>query len=191
MKKNRISGVMAVLLVLLAGCAGLHADESSTVEIPKTVELNSGDSNSMNYTPWYIHKFSISGPKGTRIGGGGGNMLPMDEDGNPGESGGQCCMRYPMEWQADLRVTVRWLVDKKNKKTSGWYKAENVRIPQYDGSRSGAYGRYFCLAIGSNSWWLMATPMVAIRWQYVRETTILMWHRVFPTKSGIMSIRRA
>ncbi|MDR8872045.1 hypothetical protein FEP63_00849 [Burkholderia multivorans] len=70
-------------------------------------------------------------------------MLPMNGDGNPGESGGQCCMRYPMEWQADLRVTVRWLVDKKNEKTSGWYKAENVRIPQYDGSRSGGVWAIF------------------------------------------------
>ncbi|MCA8482233.1 DUF3304 domain-containing protein [Burkholderia multivorans] len=133
MKKNRFSGVVAVLLVLvlLAGCAGLHADEPSTVEMPKTVELNSGDSRSMNYTPWYIHKFSISGPKGTRIGGGGGNMSPMDEDGNPGHSGGKCCTRYPREWQPDLRLTIRWLVDKKNKKTSGWYKAENVRIEPY------------------------------------------------------------
>ncbi|MCA8315721.1 DUF3304 domain-containing protein [Burkholderia multivorans] len=145
MKTNRSSGVVAVLLVLLAGCAGLHADESSTVEMPKRVELNSGDSNSMNYTPWYIHKFSISGPKGTRIGGGGGNMLPMDEDGNPGESGGQCCTRYPMEWQADLRVVVRWKVDKKmDGKTLGyWYKADNVRIPQYDGSRAGGVWAIF------------------------------------------------
>ncbi|WP_254220403.1 DUF3304 domain-containing protein [Burkholderia multivorans] len=61
MKTNRFSGVVAVLLVLLAGCAGLHADESSTVETPKRVELSSGDSRSMNYTPWYIHTFSISG----------------------------------------------------------------------------------------------------------------------------------
>ncbi|MCO8592504.1 DUF3304 domain-containing protein [Burkholderia multivorans] len=145
MKKNRFSGVVAVLLVLLAGCAGLSADESSTVEIQKTVELNSGDSRSMNYTPWYIHKFSISGPKGTRIGGGGGNMRAMREDGNPGQSGGQCCIRYPMEWQADLRVVVRWKVDKKmDGKTLGyWYKAENVRIPQYDGSRSGGVWAIF------------------------------------------------
>ncbi|WP_339328154.1 DUF3304 domain-containing protein [Burkholderia multivorans] len=44
-----------------------------------------------------------------------------------------------MEWQADLRVVVRWKVDKKmDGKTLGyWYKADNVRIPQYDGSRSG------------------------------------------------------
>ncbi|AYY56714.1 DUF3304 domain-containing protein [Burkholderia multivorans] len=131
MTANRLSGLLVVLLVLLAGCAGPHADEPSTVEMPKTVELNSGDSRSMNYTPWYIHKFSISGPKGKRIGGGGGNMRAMRKDGSPGQSGGQCCMRYPREWQADLRVTVRWLVDKKNEKTSGWYKAENVRIEPY------------------------------------------------------------
>ncbi|MBU9550452.1 DUF3304 domain-containing protein [Burkholderia multivorans] len=145
MKKNRFSGVVAVLLVLLTGCAGLSADESSTVEMPKRVELNSGDSNSMNYTPWYIHKFSISGPKGTRIGGGGGNTRAMREDGSPGQSGGQCCIRYPMEWQADLRVVVRWKVDKKmDGKTLGyWYKADNVRIPQYDGSRSGGVWAIF------------------------------------------------
>ncbi|AYY56710.1 DUF3304 domain-containing protein [Burkholderia multivorans] len=145
MKTNRFSGVVAVLLVLLTGCAGLSADESSTVKMPKTVELNSGDSNSMNYTPWYIHKFSISGPKGTRIGGGGGNMRAMREDGSPGQSGGQCCIRYPMEWQADLTVVVRWKVDKKmDGKTLGyWYKADNVRIPQYDGSRSGGVWAIF------------------------------------------------
>ncbi|HDR9338367.1 DUF3304 domain-containing protein [Burkholderia multivorans] len=144
MKTNRFIGVV-VLLVLLAGCAGLHADESSTVEMPKRVELNSGDSRSMNYTPWYIHTFSISGPKGTRIGGGGGNMWPMEEDGYPGHSGGQCCTRYPREWQPDLRLTVRWKVDKKmDGKTPGyWYKADNVQIPQYDGSRSGGVWAIF------------------------------------------------
>ncbi|MCA8482232.1 DUF3304 domain-containing protein [Burkholderia multivorans] len=142
MKTNRFSGVVAVLLVLLAGCAGLHADESSTVETPKRVELSSGDSRSMNYTPWYIHTFSISGPKGTRIGGGGGNMWPMEEDGYPGHSGGQCCTRYPREWQPDLTLTVRWKVDKKmDGKTPGyWYKADNVRLEPYiTGQTSGVW----------------------------------------------------
>ncbi|WP_122169959.1 DUF3304 domain-containing protein [Burkholderia stabilis] len=143
MKTNRLNGLVLVLLVLLAGCTGLRTDETSAVEMPKKIELSSGDSHSMNYTPWYIHTFSISGPKGSRIGGGGGNMLRMDEDGSPGQSGGKCCTRYPREWQADLMVTVRWLVDKKNEKTSGWYKAEEVRIPQYDGSRSGGVWAIF------------------------------------------------
>ena len=151
MKKNRLNGLVLVLLVLFAGCTGLRADESSTVEIPKRVELNSGDSHSMNYTPWYIHTFSISGPRGTRVGGGGGNMPPMDEDGSPGQTGGKCCTRYPREWQGDLRVTVRWVVDKKmDGKTLGyWYKADNVRIPQYDGSRSGGVWAIFWFIAGN------------------------------------------
>ncbi len=72
-------------------------------------------------------------------------MLPMDEDGSPGQTGGKCCTSYPREWQADLGVTVRWVVDKKmDGKTLGyWYKAENVRMPQYDGSRSGGVWAIF------------------------------------------------
>ena len=142
MKTNRLNGMVLVLLVLLAGCAGLRADESSQVEMPKRVELSSGDSRSMNYTPWYIHTFSISGPKGSRIGGGGGNMRAIDKDGSPGQAGGTCCTRYPKEWQADLRVTVRWVVDKKmDGKTHGyWYKAEDVRIEPYiTGQTSGVW----------------------------------------------------
>nr|WP_167359258.1 DUF3304 domain-containing protein [Burkholderia diffusa] len=138
---NRWVGLVAVLLGLLSGCAGLRTDVPSPVEIPKRVELNSGDASSLNYTLWYIHTFSISGPKGSRIGGGGGNMLPIAEDGRPGRSGGRCCMSYPSEWQSDLRVTVRWLVDKKQDgKTRGsWYKAENVRIEPYTRPTAGVW----------------------------------------------------
>ncbi|WP_367399000.1 DUF3304 domain-containing protein [Burkholderia multivorans] len=58
--------------------------------------------------------------------------MPMREGGRPSGGGAEtCCTNYPREWQPDLRVTVRWLVDKKNEKTSGWYKAENVRIEPY------------------------------------------------------------
>lgn len=44
-----------------------------------------------------------------------------------------CCSDIPSTWQPDLKLTVRWLVDKKQDgKTPGyWYKAENVRIPKY------------------------------------------------------------
>ena len=48
-------------------------------------------------------------------------------------------MSYPAEWQPDLKLTVRWLVDKKQDgKTPGyWYKAENVRIAPYKGANAG------------------------------------------------------
>jgi len=137
MDVKRWAGVMvAAWVVLLAGCTGLQTNASTTVELPRRVELSSGDSNSFNYTPWYIHTFSISGPKGSRIGGGGGNMRSMDEDGSPGQGGGKCCTRYPREWRPDLRVTVRWLAFKDVKRLGAkapgsWYKAENVQIEPY------------------------------------------------------------
>jgi Protein of unknown function (DUF3304) len=127
----------AVLAVLLAGCSSLHTDAPETVVIPKRVELGSGGTKALNYTPWYIHTFSISGPKGSGIGGGGPNVMPMHEDGRPSGGGAEtCCTSYPIEWQPDLGVTVRWLVFKDVKKMGAkapgtWYKAENVRIAQY------------------------------------------------------------
>ncbi|MGH8786710.1 MAG: DUF3304 domain-containing protein, partial [Cupriavidus necator] len=64
---------------------------------------------------------------------------PVEPNGHPSTGGGRCCMTFPRQWQSDLRVTVRWLVDKaQDGKTPGyWYKAENVRIAQYDGSQTG------------------------------------------------------
>ncbi|WP_431207832.1 DUF3304 domain-containing protein [Burkholderia cepacia] len=144
MKANRWNGLVVVLMMLLAGCTGLRTDESSAVQTPKRVELSSGGTKTLNYTPWYIHTFSISGPKGSGIGGGGPNVMPMHKDGRPSGGGAEsCCTSYPREWRADLRVTVRWLVDKKNERTSGWYKVEDVRIPRYDGSRTGGVWAIF------------------------------------------------
>jgi hypothetical protein len=67
-----------------------------------------------------------------------------------------CIASYPREWQPDLTLTVRWLVFK-DVKTLGskvpgvWYKAENVRIPHYDGSQSGGGGASSCPATESGS----------------------------------------
>jgi Protein of unknown function (DUF3304) len=144
--KKRPTGLFVVVAVFLAGCSSLHANAPETVVIPKRVELGSGDTKALNYTPWYIHTFSISGPKGSGIGGGGANMMPMYEDGTPSEGGAKCCTSYPIEWQPDLRLTVRWKADKKQDgKTPGyWYKAErrggsrvraqlvNERAPGFD-----------------------------------------------------------
>jgi hypothetical protein len=66
--------------------------------------------------------------------------MPVGDDGRPSGGGKETrCTSYPHEWQPDLKLTVRWLVDKKQDgKTPGyWYKAENVRIAQYDGGQAG------------------------------------------------------
>ncbi|HEF4734137.1 DUF3304 domain-containing protein [Burkholderia multivorans] len=143
MKANRLSGLVVVLLALLTGCTNLPAHESSEIQTPKRVELSSGGTKTLNYTPWYIHTFSISGPKGSGIGGGGPNVMPMRDGGPPSGGGAEtCCTSYPREWQPDLRLTVRWKADKKmDGKTLGyWYKAENVRIEPYiTGRTSGVW----------------------------------------------------
>ncbi|MBU9452964.1 DUF3304 domain-containing protein [Burkholderia multivorans] len=143
MKANRLNAFVVVLLVSLTGCTGLSTDESSEIQTPKRVELSSGGTKTLNYTPWYIHTFSISGPKGSGIGGGGPNVMPMRESGRPSGGGKEsCCTSYPREWQPDLRLTVRWKADKKmDGKTLGyWYKAENVRIEPYiTGQTSGVW----------------------------------------------------
>ncbi|WP_321964444.1 DUF3304 domain-containing protein [Paraburkholderia sp. J7] len=123
--------------VTMAACSGIHPDVETAGDVPRYVELLGGGVSALNYTPWYIHSFAITGPKGSGIEGGGPNVWPMEEGTSKPSGGGKevCCMSFPLEWQPDLKLTVRWLVDKKGDgKTPGyWYKAENVRIALYNG----------------------------------------------------------
>ncbi|MGN6085199.1 DUF3304 domain-containing protein [Trinickia sp.] len=132
---------MPILCVSLVACAVAPSAAVAPVDPPRHVELLSGDTMALNYTPWYIHTFAITGPKGSGIGGGGPNVMPVKANGKPSGGGaGVCCTSIPEEWQPDLKLTVRWLVEKKRpdgKKWGYWYKAENVRIAQYDGENAG------------------------------------------------------
>lgn len=148
MNISPIARLMAVLCLSLTACPGTPSSPVDTVVIPKRVELAAGGSKVLNYTPWYIHTFEIQGPRGSGIHGGGPNVQPMREDGEP--SGGakeMCCTTYPAEWQPDLTLTVRWLAFK-DVKTLGakapgtWYKAENVRIAPYQRGTYGVWAIY-------------------------------------------------
>jgi hypothetical protein len=100
----------------------------------------------LNYTPWYIHTWELAGPAGSGIGGGGPNVMPIQEDGSPSGGGAEtCCTSIPYDWQPNLGLTVRWLVDKDphGKKPLVWYKAENVLFGQYDGHQVGAIWAIF------------------------------------------------
>jgi hypothetical protein len=111
-----------------------HQAQPAPSLTPDYGELESISVQALNYTPWYIHTFSIAGPEGSDISGGGPNVMPAEGDNRPSGGGkGTCCLSYPRKWQPDLRLTVRWLADKKmDGKTPGyWYKAENVRIARY------------------------------------------------------------
>ncbi|CAN0619058.1 conserved exported protein of unknown function [Burkholderia multivorans] len=134
-----VAGMLSALCLSLAACAGGQPNAMVPVDVPHLVKLGGGmDVEALNYTPWYIHKFAMTGPSGSGIDGGGPNVMPIKTNGLPSESGGMCCMRYPVEWQPELKLTVRWLVDKKQDgKTPGyWYKAENVRIAPYNGANA-------------------------------------------------------
>ncbi|MBR8031439.1 DUF3304 domain-containing protein [Burkholderia vietnamiensis] len=139
----RIAPAVALpaLCVSLVACATGQSAVLTPLEMPRHVELLSGDTKALNYTPWYIHSFAITGPSGSGIGGGGPNVMPVKADGRPSGGGaGVCCTSLPAEWQPDLKLTVRWLVEKKRPdgKTWGyWYKAENVRIAPYSSGNTG------------------------------------------------------
>jgi len=140
-KSRLFRSLLLSLCVSLTGCAGVQNHAVSTVDVPPHIELASDGVWALNYTPWYIHAFEITGPKGSGISGGGPNVWPMRTGDKAPAGGGKevCCMTYPLQWQPDLKLTVRWLMDKKRDgKTPGyWYKAENVRIAQYDGKNAG------------------------------------------------------
>ena len=137
-----VKGLFLATCFLLTACSGIQSDAQPLVDLPSRVELAGGGVYALNYTPWYIHMFAIEGPPGSGVSGGGPNVMPVRADGRPSGGGKEvCCMQFPHEWQPDLRLTVRWTVEKKKSdgKTWGyWYKAENVRIAQYNGSKAGA-----------------------------------------------------
>lgn len=126
-------------LVASAGCTAIQAQSTVPINVPPRIELQSGDIDAMNYSPDLVAMFGIEGPAGSRIGGGGGNVEQIKSNGHPSTSGGSCCTRLPAVWQPDLKLTVRWLayMDEGNKVVKSWYKAENVRIPKYDGRSAG------------------------------------------------------
>ncbi|WP_231906880.1 DUF3304 domain-containing protein [Cupriavidus sp. D384] len=127
-----VPAILTGLAVTLAGCTGVGRG----YERPS--KYLSGGVMALNYTPYYIHRINIEGPDPVR--GGGPNVMPAEPGKGPSGGGKEsCCLTYPRQWQPELRVTVRWLVEKvKDGKTPGyWYKAENVSIPQYDGTQTG------------------------------------------------------
>ncbi|KDB06243.1 Protein of unknown function DUF3304 [Burkholderia sp. lig30] len=137
-----VTGVLSVLCLSLAACAGGQPNRTAApVEVPHRVPLLSGDTKALNYTPWYIHTFSMVGPPGSGIRGGGPNVMPIEKSGKPSGGGkAVCCTSLPAEWQPELKLTVRWLVEKKRpdgKKWGYWYKAENVRIAPYSSGNTG------------------------------------------------------
>jgi hypothetical protein len=152
-KRERLASVrhcrMATLRALvpvvlsLAACTGIQQGALVPIVVPPSVELSGGDAQALNYSTDYIYSYEFDGPGGVR--GGGATVENLKLDGRPGESGGVCCTSLPLEWQPDLKLTAHWLAYqmKDGKVVKNWYKAENVRIPQYSGQQAGTTWTFF------------------------------------------------
>ncbi|MFC6945046.1 DUF3304 domain-containing protein [Paraburkholderia dipogonis] len=111
-----------------------------------------------------------------------------------GGAGETCCMSFPLEWQPNLKLTVRWLVEKKDRMAR--YSVTGTR-PKACRSRSTKEekqepcGAFFCPMTGFALWSLTATAMVETTSTTVRQTTIPTSCRVSLMTNGIGCIPRA
>ena len=117
------------LLLTLAGCS----DESDS---------NPSSVSGYNYTDYYIDQFSIRN-EGQKLSAGGSNMLPKEAGQERSESGGMCCIDIPSKWRPDMKLVVKWKVDKiqDGKTPSKWYTA-TTEVPPY-GPRTAGFLVHF------------------------------------------------
>ena len=139
MKSVCITMLAAAVFAVSAGCTVAPPRSTIPASVAPHIELQSGNIDAMNYSSDLVVMFGIEGPAGTGIGGGGGNVQQIKSNGQPSTSGGSCCTSLPAVWQPELKLTVRWLayMDDGNKVAKSWYKAQDVRIPKYDGRSAG------------------------------------------------------
>ncbi|EON20178.1 hypothetical protein C265_08172 [Cupriavidus sp. GA3-3] len=134
MKSLFVSALMAICLAILPGCnestvVGAHSNDDPDA-------MMSGDVEGLNYTPYYVDRFIITGHD-NGIEGGGPNIDPARPDHIPAQSGGACCGTFPVHWRPGLKVTVRWIANKKldGHAWGSWYKAD-AEVAEY-GLRTG------------------------------------------------------
>jgi len=129
MKTKWITALLLTSGTLLVGCDDRAAMAARDAADP----MQYGEVSGLNYTPYYIHTFNVKGHDGNGISGGGPNIQPARSADLPsGGGGGKCCASFPKQWRPGLKVTVRWIA---NKKLDGiawgaWYKAD-AELPEY------------------------------------------------------------
>jgi len=132
-----LGGAAAALTVfpnyLLTNFAALTADA------PAKEKIYAGGVRGLNYSPDYIHSFSVSGPRG--MNGGGGNMIPAGKNG-PGEAGERCCIGIPQPWRPDTQLQMKWERDRKPyDRKDDWSEFEvltaTVVVPEYGANTYG------------------------------------------------------
>ena len=140
MKTQSISALLLISLALLAGCD----DRAAMAARDDGDPMQYGGVSGLNYTPYYIHTFNVKGHDDNGISGGGPNIQPASPDNMPSGGGKEtCCASFPKKWRPGLKVTVRWIA---NKKLDGiawgaWYKAE-AEVPEYGNRTFGMWALF-------------------------------------------------
>ncbi|WP_439683270.1 DUF3304 domain-containing protein [Cupriavidus oxalaticus] len=116
LSRERICSWLTTLVVLgtvgvLSACSGeSRADLSARAASSTGKErIVAGGVRGLNYSPDYIHSFSVAGPRGME--GGGGNMIRAGKEG-PGEAGERCCIGIPQPWMPDTKLEIEWELDR-------------------------------------------------------------------------------
>ncbi len=131
MKSLFVSALMALCLACLSGCEPRAIQAADDPD-----EMLPGGVSGLNYTPYYIATFDITGDNG--LGGGGPNISPATPGDMPSGGGAtMCCISFPAKWRPGLNVSVRWIANKKleGHAWGSWYQAD-AEIAEY-GPRSG------------------------------------------------------
>lgn len=130
MRPRCVCALLLAGLGLLAGCD--DRSQIARMETDDPDEMREGDVSGLNYTPYYIRTFRVTGHD-NGIRGGGPSIQPARPDNIPtGGAASNCCATFPVKWRPGLKITVRWIA---NKKLDGiawgsWYKAE-AEVPEY------------------------------------------------------------
>jgi hypothetical protein len=132
-----VGSTLALTLLSLAACSGFPSQATAPIAVAPHVQLTAGDSEALNYSTDLIYSFEFKAPGG--ISGGASLVGQVKPNGRPANGGKTCCTSVPVEWQPDLKLTARWLAYqmRDGKVVKNWYKAENVKIPRYDGTKAG------------------------------------------------------
>jgi len=118
------------LLLTLAGCSDAN-------------EVNPSDVSGYNYTDYYIAGFRV-GNEGQELSASGLNIFPKKPGAERSGGGGfVCCISIPSKWRPDMKLVVKWNVDKvlDGKHLGTWYTA-TTEVPPY-GSRNYGFWVHF------------------------------------------------
>ncbi|MGH8790068.1 MAG: DUF3304 domain-containing protein [Cupriavidus necator] len=117
LSRKRTRSWLTALVVLgtvgaMSACSGESRSVPSASAGSSTGKetIYAGGVRGLNYSPDYIHSFSVSGPRG--MDGGGPNVSPAQKDGPGGGGAEMCCIGIPQPWKPDTKLEIEWELDR-------------------------------------------------------------------------------